>query len=227
VFSSWLYMDGIVVTVPRADSTVVALGDSITDGFESVMGANARWPDELARRLLARPPDQRMGVANEGLASNRVTAEGPAPGGGRPGLSAEARFPRDVLAQPGVTTVILLEGINDIGDGTVTSPARLIAGYTQLIAQARAAGLRILGGTLTPFEGNIGYSPARELIRAQVNDWIRTSGAFDGVIDFDKALRDPVDPARLAPAYDSGDHIHPDDAGYKAMADAVNPALLR
>ena len=123
--------------------------------------------------------------------------------------------------------MILLEGINDIGSGVVTSAGQLIAADTRLIAQAHAAGLRILGGTLTPFQGTGYYSPAKERIREQVNAWIRDSGAFDGVVDFDRAVRDPVDPLRIAPAYDSGDHIHPDDAGYQAMADAVGLALLR
>lgn len=222
----WLYLDGVVVTAPRTVGTVVTLGDSITDGITSAMDANTRWPDDLARGILARPRGRQLAVANEGLSSNRVTASGIGLGGGPAGPSALARFDRDVLAQPGVTTVILQEGINDIGEGTVTAAGQLIAADSQLIAQAHAAGLRILGGTLTPFDGAGYYSPVKELIRQRVNAWIRGSGAFDGVVDFDQAVRDPVCPSRLAPAYDSGDHIHPDGAGFAAMAAAVSPALL-
>jgi lysophospholipase L1-like esterase len=155
-----------------------------------------------------------------------VTVAGPGPFGGSAGPSAQARFASDVLGQPGATAVILLEGINDIGDHVATA-AQLIAADKQLIAQAHAAGLRILGGTLLPFQGAGYYSAAGERIREQVNAWIRTSGAFDGVLDFDKALRDPADPLRLLPAYDSGDHLHPSDAGYQAMADAIPLSLLR
>lgn len=223
---SWLYLDGITVTAPRIAGTVVTFGDSITDGFESLPGANARWPDDLARRLLALPSGQRLAVANEGLASNRLTASGFGVDGGRAGLSAQARFDRDVLAQPGVRTVILEEGINDIGGGAVPAVAQLIAADTQLIARAHSAGVRILGGTLTPFAGAGYYSPVKEVIRQRLNAWIRGDGAFDGVVDFDQALRDPAAPSRLAPAYDSGDHIHPDDAGYQAMADAVSLTQL-
>jgi lysophospholipase L1-like esterase len=222
---NWLFLDGILVTVPRQVGTVVALGDSITDGLNSTPGDNERWPDDLARRLLALPQGQEMAVANEGLASNRVATTGLALHGGRAGLSAQARFGTDVLAQPGVTTVILFEGINDIGDGLATA-RQLIAADTQLIDAAHAAGLRILGGTLTPFGGAGYYSLAREEIRQQLNAWIRTSGAFDGVVDFDRAVRDPADPSRLAPGYDSGDHIHLNDDGYQAMADAVDLSLL-
>jgi lysophospholipase L1-like esterase len=224
--SSWYFLDGVEVDVPASAGTVIAFGDSITDGFRSATGADARWPDVLARRLLALPAGEQLGVANEGLSSNRVTVAGPGPFGGSAGPSAQARFASDVLGQPGATAVILLEGINDIGDHVATA-AQLIAADKQLIAQAHAAGLRILGGTLLPFQGAGYYSAAGERIREQVNAWIRTSGAFDGVLDFDKALRDPADPLRLLPAYDSGDHLHPSDAGYQAMADAIPLSLLR
>ncbi|MCW2934447.1 MAG: family lipolytic protein [Actinomycetia bacterium] len=224
---NWFFVDGIEVSVPKQTRDVIALGDSITDGYNSTVGANARWPDDLARRLLALPPSRQLGVANQGISANQVTADGSGRDGGQAGVSAEARFDRDVLAQPGATTVILLEGINDIGDGTVTSASQLIAADQLIIAQAHAAGLRILGATLTPFEGAGYYSPAREQIREQLNQWIRAGGAFDGVLDFDRVVRDPADPLMLAPAYDSGDHLHPSDAGYQAMADAIDLGLLQ
>lgn len=224
---SWFFVDGIEMSVPKQTGDVIALGDSITDGYNSTVGANARWPDDLARRLLQESPPHQMGVANEGISANQVTADGTGPDGGNAGVSAEARLDRDVLAQPGARTVIFLEGINDIGDGTVTSASQLITADEQIIARAHAAGLRILGGTLTPFEGAGYYSPQKEQIREQVNDWIRTSGAFDGVIDFARAVQDPSNPQMFAPSYDSGDHLHPNDAGYQAMANAIDLSLLR
>jgi lysophospholipase L1-like esterase len=213
---------------------VVAIGDSITDGVNSDIGANARWPNDLARRLDA-VGGPTLAVADEGIGGNRVLTGSPLYG-----ASAEARFERDVLDQPGVRDVILLEGINDIGfsagprpvtrglarQGTGVSAAEIIAGYRRLIAAAHARGLRIFGATLLPFRGAGYYSAAGEATREAVNHWIRTSGAFDGVIDFDKVMRDPADPLRLNPSYDSGDHLHPNDAGYQAMANAINLAML-
>jgi lysophospholipase L1-like esterase len=222
---NWYYLDGVEVTVPAGTGLVVAFGDSITDGHDSTVNANGRWPDDLARRLLALPYADQLGVANEGLSSNELTVNGPGADGGPWGQSGQARFDRDVLSQPGVTTVILLEGINDVGNGVPAS--QIIAADEQIIGQAHAAGLRILGGTLTPFQGAFYYSPAKERVREQVNAWIRTSGAFDGVIDFAKAVQDPADPLRLAPADDSGDHLHPSTVGYQAMADAIRLSLLR
>ena len=218
---SWYYVSGLIVQSPDADGTVVALGDSITDGVGSTAGADARWPNDLARRLdaLAGPT---LAVADEGIGGNRVLT-----GARCCGASAEARFGRDALNQPGVRDIIVLEGINDIGFslGDV-SAAQVIAGYRQLIAQAHARGLRIFGATLLPFQGAGYYTAAGEATREAVNTWIRTSGAFDGVIDFDAVMRDPADPLRLNPAYDSGDHLHPDDAGYQAMADAISLRML-
>jgi lysophospholipase L1-like esterase len=213
----WFWLDAITVQPSYPAHTIVAIGDSITDGFRSTPDTNHRWPNLLADRL---GPAPRFGVADEGIAGNRVTANGS-------GVSAQARLQRDVLAQPGVSTVIFLEGINDIGGHSVTSADQLIKSDAQIIARAHAAGLHILGGTLTPFEGYHTCSPATEQIREAVNDWIRTSHAFDGVIDFDAALRDPSDIHRLNPIYDSGDHLHPNDAGYQAMADAVPLQDLR
>jgi len=218
---SWYYVSGLIVQSSDADGTVVALGDSITDGVGSTAGADARWPNDLARRLdaLAGPT---LAVADEGIGGNRVLT-----GARCCGASAEARFGRDALDQPGVRDIIVLEGINDIGFslGDV-SAAQIIAGYQQLIAQAHARGLRIFGATLLPFQGAGYYTAAGEATREALNTWIRTSGAFDGVIDFDAVMRDPADPLRLNPAYDSGDHLHPDDAGYQAMADAISLQML-
>jgi len=218
---SWYYVSGLIVQSSDADGTVVALGDSITDGVGSTAGADARWPNDLARRLdaLAGPT---LAVADEGIGGNRVLT-----GARCCGASAEARFGRDALDQPGVRDIIVLEGINDIGFslGDV-SAAQVIAGYRQLIAQAHARGLRIFGATLLPFQGAGYYTAAGEATREALNTWIRTSGAFDGVIDFDAVMRDPADPLRLNPAYDSGDHLHPDDAGYQAMANAISLQML-
>ncbi len=211
---SWFWLDAVSVAPPAAASTVVALGDSITDGYQSTVNANHRWPDYLAQRLAGQP----YGVANEGISGNEVTADGA-------GVSAQARLDRDVLSQPGARTVIFIEGINDIGNGLVTAN-QLIAADKQIVARVHSAGLRILGGTMTPFEGAGYSSPAKEKIREAVNDWIRSSGVFDGVVDFDAATRDPAHPKRFLPRYDSGDHLHPDDAGYQAMADAVRLDLL-
>jgi len=224
---SWYYLSGLVVRSPGADGTVVAFGDSITDGVGSDADANARWPNDLARRLDALG-GLTLAVTDAGIGGNRVLASSR-----WYGVSAEARFGRDVLDQPGVRDIIVLEGINDIGfstskrnPGTAISAAPIIAGYQQLIARAHARGLKIFGGTLLPFQGAGYYTVAGEATREAVNTWIRTSGAFDGVIDFDAAMRDPADPLRLNPAYDSGDHLHPNDAGYQAMAGAINLDML-
>jgi len=218
----WYFLDDVDVQVgPQAGGTIVAFGDSITDGYRSDVGANARWPNDLARRLLADPPGQVDAVVDEGISGNQVLGNSVLFG-----VSAEARFLRDAVGRTGARYVILLEGINDIGFNS-TPVARIIAGYLNLVAAAHAAGLKIFGATLTPFQGSGYYTPAREAEREAINQWIRTSGAFDGVIDFDQAVRDPADPLRLLPAYDSGDHLHPNDAGYQAMADSINLALFQ
>jgi lysophospholipase L1-like esterase len=233
--ASWFWLDGIDVVAPAPDRAVVTLGDSITDGTASTVNADARWPNFLARRLLATPAGHRVSVLDEGISGNRVLHDAPCCG-----VSALKRLDRDVLRQDGVRWVILLEGINDIGFSGITGPetaphtnvsaAQIIAGYRQIIARVHARGLRIYGATLTPFKGTVFpgyYSPAGEQKRQAVNHWIRTSGAFDAVIDFDKAVRDPAAPLQLLPRYDSGDHLHPNDAGYAAMADAIDLALFR
>lgn len=228
---SWYFLNGIEVT-PRAShpAVVVTLGDSITDGYASTVDANRRWPNVLAARLQARRGSADVAVVDQGISGNRVLHDFIGP-------NALARLDRDVLVQSGVRWVVVLEGINDIGianafgrpEENVTA-AQIIAGHRQLIARAHALGLRIYGATLTPFEGTVfpGYfTPEGEVKRQAVNQWIRTSGAYDAVIDFDLAVRDPDHPARILPAYDSGDHLHPGDLGYEAMARAVDLRLFR
>jgi lysophospholipase L1-like esterase len=233
--TSWFWLDGVDVVAPARDRAVVTLGDSITDGFASTVNANDRWPDFLARRLLALPASHEVSVLDEGISGNRVLHNAPCCG-----VSALARLDRDVLAQDGVRWVILLEGINDIGFSGLTGPetaphtnvsaAQIIAGYKQIITRVHAKGLKIYGATLTPFKGTAFghyYTAAGEAKRRAVNHWIRTSDAFDAVIDFDRAIRDPGHPLRILPRYDSGDHLHPNDAGYAAMAGAIDLALFR
>jgi lysophospholipase L1-like esterase len=206
-------------------SAIVMLGDSITDGTQSTVDANHRWPDRLAERLVA-SGDHDTGVVNEGISGNRILHDNVGP-------SALSRFDRDVLATPGVRFLTVLLGINDIGFGgsiptEAVSADDIIGGYLQLIARAHNRGIRIYGATLTPFD-NVGapyFSAANEAERQAVNAWIRTSGEFDAVIDFDKVVRDPSNPSRLLPAFDSGDHLHPNDAGYKAMADSIDLSLF-
>lgn len=245
---SWYFVDGLDVYSRTAGGTVVAFGDSITDGYQSLTGANARWPNYLARRLNAVFGARAPGVVDEGISGNRVLS-----GSSCFGVSAEARFKRDALSQPGVKTVILLEGINDIGfaglpDSGCSQPnnphvtaAQIEAGYRYLIALAHARGVKIYAGTLMPFAGSNaiygGYfgTAYGERLREQVNRWIRTSGAFDGVIDFSKVMRDPYDPQYLNPVYNANsnsanttaDSLHPGDVGYEAMAAAVPLGFVR
>lgn len=226
--TSWYYLAGLDVVSPAAKGTVVAFGDSITDGYHSSTGTYTRWPDFLARRLGAEPGPQKLSVVDAGIGGNRVLTDVP---NLWQGVSALKRFRHDALGQPGVKDVILFEGINDIGNnagpgGAPLTAQDLIEGYRTLIDEAHAARVHVIGATLMPDKGNGYYSSSAEAIRQSVNQWIRTSGAFDGVIDFDQAMRDPADPAALNPAYDAGDHIHPGDAGMKVMADAINLRLL-
>jgi lysophospholipase L1-like esterase len=212
----WHYVSGVDVQ-GTAGASVVTLGDSITDGVGSAANANHRWPDYLADRLQGR-----FGVLNAGISANRLLLDVPGSGAGQNALS---RFDRDVLSVGGVRTLIVLEGINDIQqDPHQTDPAAIISAYRQLIAQAHTRGIRVLGGTLTPFKGWQVYNETLEATRQAVNNFIRTAGTpggFDGVIDFDAAIRDPADPLRMLAAYDSGDHLHPRDAGYQRMAAAI------
>ena len=209
------------VSSTTSPGTIVALGDSITDGSGSAGNANHRWPDFLAARLAARPgPDE--SVVNEGIAGNKVLTDS-----ARNGQSALHRLTRDVLVRRSLRHVILLEGVNDLRDSAAPATAeQIIGGYRQIIDRVHARNARIYGATLTPIEGSGRYSAAMERERQAVNTWIRTSGAFDGVIDFDKATQDPADHLRFLPAYDSGDHLHPNDAGYQAMGAAINLALF-
>jgi len=230
---SWFLLSRVDVVAPDAAGAIVAFGDSITDGARSTADTNNRWPDHLARRLLSQ--GIRMGVLNAGIGGNRLLDEAPVPPGvdGRAvgaGINALARFEHHVLSLPGATHVIVLEGINDIGNARqnpTPTAADLIAAHKQLIAQAHARGLRMLGATLTPFWGAAYYSDAGEAKRQALNDWIRSSKAYDGVVDFDKATRDPADPKKLLEQYDSCDYLHPSDAGYKAMGDAIDLSLFK
>ena len=227
-FTSWVFLAGVDVLAPASASTLAAFGDSITDGAHSSNDANHRWPDFLAARLQAKPRE--IGVLDAGIGGNRVLHDA-GPNSIAFGVSALARFDRDVLAQPGIRYVIVLEGINDLGHAGTSAPIsetvsaqQLITGLQQLAGRAHENGLKIYGATITPFEGTVSpgyYSPEKEAKREAVNAWIRTSHAFDGVIDFEKAVQDPAHPTRLLPAYDSGDHLHPNDAGYRAMGNAI------
>ena len=220
------------VDVDSQGPTIVTLGDSITDGTRSTPDTNNRWPDWLARRLQTeRDPvlglNARFGVVYRGISGYRLLSNSPNTLAGR---SAQERFERDVLATAGVRYLVILVGINDIGNSSATSPVSaddLIAGYRQLIHRARAKGIAVIGATLTPFEGAGYYSPEKEVVRQAVNNWIRNNDEFDAVLDFDRATRDPAHPARLLPAYDSGDHLHPNDLGYQAMGNAVPLTLFR
>jgi lysophospholipase L1-like esterase len=224
---SWPFVKGVDVKVPAQDAAVVAFGDSITDGAYAALNANARWPDELARRLLADKRTAGLGVLNEGIGGNRILHDNTGP-------SALARFDRDVIAQSGVKYVIILEAINDIGHAYTTlrpydvvSSDDLIAGYVQMAERAHTHGIKVYIATLTPYVGAGYASPAGEQVRQALNQWIRTTNQIDGFIDFDKATQDPANPAMYLPAFDHGDHLHPSDPGYKAMGDAIDLKLFQ
>lgn len=222
-----LFLTDILVDAPEAKGAVVVLGDSITDGAGATLGADTRWPDFLA----ARAAPQGVAVVNAGISGARLLSD-------RMGTNAFARLDRDALAQPKIRALILMLGINDIAwPGTPFAPdeppmtfERLSAGYRQIASQVRANGVRVIGATLPPFAGALPgtplnatyYNADKDTLRRRVNDWIRTSGTFDAVADFDRLLADPADPARLLPAYDSGDRLHPGDAGNRAMAEAID-----
>ncbi|MET7440164.1 SGNH/GDSL hydrolase family protein [Streptomyces sp. NPDC005496] len=216
------YVTGADVFAPPARGTVVAFGDSITDGYGSTEGADQRWPDHLSDRLQRLPAHRRSGVLNAGISGNRLLRDG-----GAFGVKALERLDEDVFSRTDVRTLVLLEGINDIQqEPHQTDPAAITAAYRDIVRQAHAHGIRVIGATLTPFKGWRVHDDTLEATRLAVNDYIRTSGLFDHVVDFDRAVRDPADPLRLLPAYDAGDHLHPNDAGYAAMAAAVDLRTL-
>jgi lysophospholipase L1-like esterase len=216
---SWFYLDALVVDA-RGTGAVAVLGDSITDGWQSTGDRNNRWPDYLARRLASEPGSNLRGVANEGISGNKVLVDGA-------GQSALRRLDRDVLTQPGLRTVILLEGVNDIKGASGATADDMIAGYRQIIARAHLAGKCVVGATILPFQGWYEWTEAAEAVRQEINSFIRTSGEFDATVDFDTELRSPYDHTRLFPPFDGGDHLHPDDKGMQAMADSVDLASLR
>jgi lysophospholipase L1-like esterase len=220
----WYFLDAVAVATTTARGQIVALGDSITDGAGSRTDADNRWPDVLYTRLVARARGGPVeSVVNAGISGNRMLTDEPTSG-----VSALHRLNRDVLDRPGLRHVILLEGVNDLQATSERATAdEVIDGYRQIIDRVRESGAKIFGGTLTPMKGSVRDAPAIEREREKVNAWIRTSGAFDGVVDFDRATRDPADPLRLRPAYDSGDHLHPSDQGYRAMATAIDLDLFR
>ncbi len=220
---AWNFVKGIDVIADKNAFAIVTFGDSITDGYGSTKDANHRWPDYFADRLQKNPKTSQISVLNEGISGNRVLRNGM-------GTSAIARFDRDVLAQGGAKYLIILEGINDVkwDDPTqLASAEELIVGISQLITRAHAHGLTVFVGTLTPYQGDDEYTEKGEAARVALNNWIRTSGAPDGVIDFDQLTRDASKPKAFDPKYDSGDHLHPGDAGYQAMGNAVDISLFR
>ena len=216
VMGSWLFLDAIHVEAPEHVNTIVCFGDSITDGAGSTADQNRRWPDQLARRLAE--AEKPYSIANRGYSGNQLLVDSY-------GLAGLRRFQADVLDTPGMSHVIVVLGINDIGDSSATSD-QLIAGYTQLIDAAHQAQRKIILGTLTPFEGASYFSETGEETRSTVNQWMRSNADIDGLIDFDATLRDPAAPRRVQAKFDGGDHIHPNDAGYIAMGDAVELQLF-
>jgi lysophospholipase L1-like esterase len=222
----WPFLKGVDIMADSKAASIVAFGDSITDGALSTRNANARWPDDLAHRLQANKKTANLGILNQGIGGNRILHDVTGP-------NALARFDRDVLAQAGVKYLIILEGINDIGHAQdpvkpydVVTAEDLIVGLGQLATRAHTHGIKVYGATLTPYVGAKYSSPAGEAMRQAVNKWIRTTDQLDGFIDFDKATQDPTNPTVFAPAADSGDHLHPADAGYKIMADSIDLSLF-
>lgn len=224
---SYFWLTGVEVMAPEAAGTIVAFGDSITDGYGTTPDTGRAWPDLLAERLQRDKRTSKLSIINMGISGNRVRRDGA-------GLGALVRFDRDVLARPGVKWVLLLEGINDINIAAIPGiPAteavtaeQLIAAYSQFVDRAHLHGIKVAGATILPTEGLWLYSDKTEALRQTLNGWIRNSGKFDAVVDFDAAVRDPSRPARLKPAFDPGDHVHPNDAGNAAMAAAVDIGIF-
>jgi lysophospholipase L1-like esterase len=241
--SESIAVSAVLVPAQPSQRLVVAFGDSVTDGDRSTLDADRNWPSDLIRRLGKSAEGSKVGVVNEGIVGNRLLSDCFMASVGCFGVSALARFDRDALALPGVTHIVLLEGINDIGFPGATLGGQLLAdpadvrtaedlidAYRQLISRAHARGVKLIGATIIPFEGVIVpgyYSEAKEATRQALNKWIRTSASFDGVIDFDAVLRDPDHPSRLLPRFASKDLLHPNDTGYQAMADAIDRALFK
>jgi lysophospholipase L1-like esterase len=233
---SWYWLSSVEVMAAGKTASVVTFGDSITDGTRSTPNTDGSWPAFLSARLQANPATSQIVVLNQGISANRVLQDGF-------GVSALARLDRDVLSQPGVKWMTILEGINDIGAGIgpdfifppppdappdqVVTPDELIGAYKQIVERAHEHGIKVFASPLMPFEGAAYYTPHGNETRLAVNQWIKTSGAFDAIIDFEAVTRDPQNPNKFRPDYDSGDHLHPNDAGYKAMAEAVNLALFK
>jgi lysophospholipase L1-like esterase len=228
ITGEWLFVSGVDVLASPETGAVVALGDSLTDANISTKDAFCRWPDQLSRRLQARPRGRPMGVMNQGLGGNRILHD-------IRGDSGLRRFDRDVLAQPGVTHVIVMLGTNDIRNRWAkpdeeVNADQMIAGMKQLAVRAHTRGIKIFGATLTGFENETflpgAWTPEREKTRQAFNEWVREGGAFDAVVDFDRALRDPEHPASMLPIYDCDDHLHPSDVGYNKMGDAIDLSLF-
>ena len=223
---AWYWISSVDVLAPADTKLIVAYGDSITDGATSTPDTDSSWPSQLAQRLLGNKATAGVAIVNQGISGNRVLSDGA-------GVSALARFDRDVLAQPGVQWLIVMEGINDIGLGArltgtdAVTAEDLIAAQRQLIERAHMRGIKVMGATLTPFAGAAYYSDEGEAIRTALNEWIRTGKAYDAVIDFDAATRDPENPKQIRPTYNIRDHLHPNDAGYKAMAEAFDLSIFK
>lgn len=224
----WYFVCGIDVVAPPETGAVVALGDSLTDANISTHDGHHSWPSQLARRLIARPRGRPMAVMNQGLGGNRILHD-------IRGDSGLRRLDRDVLAQPGVTHTVIMLGTNDLrnrngkSDEEVTAP-QMIAGLKQFAVRGQARGIKVIGGTLTPFENETflpgAWNPKREAVRQRVNEWLRGTDAFDAIVDFDRALCDPDHPTRMLPIYDCGDHLHPSDLGYRTLGDAIDLGLF-
>ncbi len=220
---SYYWVTGIDVVAPADAAAIVAFGDSITDGSTSTPDANRSWPSFLAERILSTPGAPKLAVLNEGIAGNRVLADGA-------GVNALARFDRDVLSQAGVKWLFIMESINDIGQttranataGPPVTPDDLIGALKQMVERAHTHGIKVIGCTLTPYEGAAYYSEQGEEIRLAVNRWIRTGGVFDAIVDYDAVTRDPANPKVFKAGFNDGDHLHPNDAGYKAMANSID-----
>ncbi|MHC0433941.1 SGNH/GDSL hydrolase family protein [Streptomyces sp. O3] len=222
----WRYLTAVDVRTPDADGAVAVIGDSLTDGITSTVGANARWTDVLADRLRDEPGAPRYAVLNQGISGNRILTDGPGTPADNP--SGLSRFDRDVLGRSGVKAVVVALGVNDVlRSPRRADPAEITEGLRELTRRAHTRGLRVVGATLMPFGGHRGHTPRLEAVRAAINAEIRAGRVFDAYVDFDRALRDRYDPRRLRAVYDSGDHLHPSDAGYRRMGRALDPALLR